>query len=144
MLWPVFFGKNLHSKKYAGYSLKNYCKRFFYYADICRALHEFREQHNLSPYELCAFLYDFAPNYVGGSKSFIIEQLPHPQNFFCTGGSEDDFFLKNKQSDSICWQSDPDALAGDMAVMYLRSPVSAFDSIWKIIPTGFNDPFLLL
>lgn len=120
---------------------KDYRKRFFYYADICRALHEFREQHHLSPYELCAFLYDFAPNYVGGSKSFLIEQLPHPKNFFCIGGSEDDFFLKNKQSDSICWQCDPDALAGDMAVMYLRSPVSAFDSIWKIVSTGFNDPF---
>lgn len=25
--------------------------------------------------------------------------------------------------------------------MYLRSPASAFDSIWKVVSTGFNDPF---
>lgn len=120
---------------------KKYRERFFYYANICRSLHEFREQHHLSPYELCAFLYDFAPNYVGGSKSFIIDKLPEPKGFFCIGGSENDFFLKNKKSNIICWQCNPEALAGDMAIMYLRSPVSALDSIWKIVSTGFNDPF---
>lgn len=28
-----------------------------------------------------------------------------------------------------------------MAIMYLLSPASAIDSIWKIVSTGFNDPF---
>ena len=120
---------------------KEYRKRFFYYADICRSLHGFREMYGLSPYELCAFLYDFAPNYLGGSKSFIIENPPEPKGFFCIGGSENDFFLKNKKSDIICWQCNSEALAGDMAIMYLRSPISAMDSIWKIVSTGFNDPF---
>lgn len=120
---------------------KNYRERFFYYADICRALLAFREQHRLSPYELYAFLYDFAPNYMGGSKSFIIDNLPEPKGFFCIGGSKDDFFLRNGKQNIICWQCNPDALAGDMAIMYLRSPVSAIDSIWKIVSTGFNDPF---
>lgn len=120
---------------------KKYRERFLYYGEICRALREFRNKHHLSPYELCAFLYDFAPKYLGGTKSYIIEKLPEPRGIFCIGGSEDDFFLKNKKSPVICWQCDPEALAGDMAIMYLRSPVSAFDSIWKVVSTGFNDPF---
>ena len=76
---------------------KEYRKRFFYYADICRSLHGFREMYGLSPYELCAFLYDFAPNYLGGSKSFIIENLPEPKGFFCNGGSENDFFIEKQK-----------------------------------------------
>ena len=32
-------------------------------------------------------------------------------------------------------------MAGDMIVMYLRSPVSAIDSIWRSVSVGFNDPF---
>lgn len=120
---------------------RHYRKRFLYYGEICRALRNFRKQHNLSPYELCAFLYDFAPKYLGGVKSYLIEKLPEPRGIFCIGGSEDDFFLKNQKSSVICWQCAPEALAGDLAIMYLRSPVSAFDSIWKVVSTGFNDPF---
>ncbi|MBP3663673.1 MAG: hypothetical protein J6J03_00780, partial [Tyzzerella sp.] len=122
-------------------SKKDYKGRFFYYGEICAALYEFREQHNMSPYELCAFLYDFAPKYVGGAGSYIIQELPEPKSAYFIGGSKDDCFLTDNPEEIACWQCNPDTMAGDMIVMYLRSPVSAIDSVWRSVSVGFNDPF---
>lgn len=74
-------------------SKKDYKGRFFYYGEICAALYEFREKHNMSPYELCAFLYDFAPKYVGGVDSYIIQEIPEPKSAYFIGGSKDDCLL---------------------------------------------------
>jgi hypothetical protein len=122
---------------------KDYRGRFFYYAKICETLKAFREIHHLSPYELCAFLYDFAPRYIGGTKSFIIpvEKLPEPKSVYFIGGAKDDAFLSKHTHTITPWQCSPDTLAGDVIVMYLRSPISAIDSIWRSVSTGFNDPF---
>lgn len=122
-------------------SKKDYKGRFFYYGEICVALYEFREKHSMSPYELCAFLYDFAPKYVGGVDSYIIQELPEPKSAYFIGGSKDDCFLTDNPEEIACWQCNPDTMAGDMIVMYLRSPVSAIDSIWRSVSVGFNDPF---
>lgn len=120
---------------------KDYEGRFYYYGEICGAFLDFREKHNMSPYELCAFLYDFAPKYIGGVDSYIIKDLPEPKCAYFIGGSKDDCFLTNNPEEIACWQCNPDTMAGDMIVMYLRSPVSAIDSIWRSVSVGFNDPF---
>lgn len=120
---------------------KDYKGRFFYYRDICESLLDFRDVHNLSPYELCAFLYDFAPKYIGGIDSYIIKDLPEPKSAFFIGGSKDDIFLDENTDKVTCWQCNPDTRAGDMIVMYLRSPISAVDSVWRSVSIGFNDPF---
>ena len=120
---------------------KNYEERFYYYEKICNTLSDFREENNLNPYELYAFLYDFAPNYVGGIKSYIVRDLPNPSSAFFIGSSPKDIFL-NYDSDIITpWQCNPDTKAGDMIAMYLTSPTSAIDSIWRSVSVGFNDPF---
>ena len=120
---------------------KDYEGRFYYYGEICGAFLDFREKHNMSPYELCAFLYDFAPKYIGGVDSYIIKDLPESKCAYFIGGSKDDCFLTNNPEEIACWQCNPDTMAGDMIVMYLRSPVSAIDSIWRSVSVGFNDPF---
>lgn len=120
---------------------KDYQGRFFYYGEICAALLNFREEHNMSPYELYAFLYDFAPKYVGGIDSYIIKNLPEPKSVFFIGGSKNDASIKNNPNTIACWQCNPDTRAGDMVVMYLRTPISAIDSIWRSVSVGFNDPF---
>lgn len=122
-------------------SRKDYKGRFFYYGDICATLHDFREKHNMSPYELCAFLYDFAPKYVGGKDGYIIQELPNPKSAYFVGGSKNDCSLSDDPEEIACWQCNPDTMAGDMIVMYLRSPVSAIDSIWRSVSVGFYDPF---
>ena len=120
---------------------KDYKGRFFYYGDICRSLYDFRINHDMSPYELCAFLYDFAPKYIGGIDSYIIQDLPQLKSAYLIGASKDDAFL-SKDNDAIRpWQCSPDTLAGDAIVMYLKSPISAIDSVWRSVSIGFNDPF---
>lgn len=95
----------------------------------------------MTPYELYAFLYDFAPKYIGGTDSYIIQSLPEPKSVFFIGGSKDDALLSENSDVISCWQCNPDTRAGDLIVMYLRSPVSAVDSIWRSVSVGFNDPF---
>lgn len=120
---------------------KDYEGRFFYYGKICEALYDFREKHNMSPYELCAFLYDFAPKYIGGIDSYIIKDIPEPKSAYFIGSSKNDPFLSNNDDTITPWQCNPDTLAGDMIVMYLKSPISAIDSVWRSVSIGFNDPF---
>lgn len=120
---------------------RDYEDRFYYYAAICVSLLDFRKHHKLSPYELCAFLYDFAPKYIGGIDSYIINDLPDPKSAFFIGGSKDDKFLSSNSDAITCWQCNPDTRAGDMIVMYLRTPISAVDSVWRSVSIGFNDPF---
>ena len=121
---------------------KNYKERVYHYSNICAALHDFRNKHEMSPYELYAFLYDFAPKYIGGSDSYIIkDQLPAPKSVFFIGGSKDDEFSGNDSDNISCWQCSPDTKAGDLIVLYLRTPISAIDSIWRSVSVGFNDPF---
>ena len=62
---------------------KDYKGRFYLYREICKVLYRFRHDNGLSPYELYAFLYDFAPKYIGGSSSYIINDLPEPKSTFC-------------------------------------------------------------
>lgn len=120
---------------------KDYRGRFYYYGDICETLLDFRVKHNMSLYELCAFLYDFAIKYIGGIDSYIIKDLSEPKSAFFIGGSKDDQFFSDSPDTITCWQCHHETLAGDMIVMYLRTPVSAVDSVWRSVPIGFNDPF---
>ena len=120
---------------------KNYKDRFYHYGDVCRTLTEFRKKNGLSLYELCAFLYDFAPNYVGGMDSYIIKDLPEPHSAYFIGAAEGDSHLLKEKDTVTSWQCSPDTRAGDMIVMYVRTPVSAINSIWRACSIGFVDPF---
>lgn len=119
----------------------DYEGRICFYEDICASLLAFRKKNNLTPYELCAFLYDFAPKYIGGLSGYLIRELPKPRSAFFVGGSKEDFFLSDRPDTVTPWQCNPDTRAGDMIVMYLRTPVSAVDSVWRSCSVGFIDPF---
>ena len=120
---------------------KDYKERFYYYKDICNALISFRDENYLSSYELYAFLYDFAPKYIGGTESYIIKDLPEPRSAYFIGAAKDDESLCKENDIVIPWQCSPDTRAGDMIVMYIRSPISAINSIWRACSIGFIDPF---
>lgn len=120
---------------------KDYKARFYFYGKISNALISFQQKHGLSSYELYAFLYDFAPNYIGGCESYIIKDLPEPRSAYFIGGSKEDAFFSEGEPILVPWQCSPNTRAGDMIVMYLRSPVSAVDSVWRSVSVGFNDPF---
>ncbi len=125
---------------------KDYKGRFFYYGEVCVAFKEFQRKHELDDYELCAFLYDFAPKYVGGSSSYIIDEdkLPEAKSAFFIGSSKKDPFYTENADAVTVWQCNPDTRAGDLIVMYLLSPDSAIRSVWRSRSIGFNDPFFYL
>ena len=100
---------------------KDYEGRYYYYGNLCKALNLFRKNNGLSLYELCAFLYDFAPNYIGGTSSFIIDDLPEPRSAFFIGGSGKDVGLPDDPSAITIWQCNEDTRAGDMILMYFRA-----------------------
>ncbi|MBQ2847275.1 MAG: hypothetical protein IJC37_01085 [Clostridia bacterium] len=120
---------------------KDYKGRFFYYGELCVAFNEFRLKHNMSPYEFCAFIYDFAPKYIGGIDSYIVKDLPSAKCAYFIGGEKDDSFLTDEDNIITPWQCNPDTMAGDNIVMYVKSPVSAINSVWRSVSPGFNDPF---
>ena len=118
-----------------------YKERILYYGDICAALYDFRIANGLSPYELCAFLYDFAPQYIGGLDSYIIKDIPEPIGAYFIGSDHNDLFLADDVDEICCWQCSTDTMPGDIIVMYMRSPVSRIDSVWRSVSSGFSDPF---
>lgn len=120
---------------------QDYKGRLFYYSAISKAFLSFMEENNLSHYELYAFLYDFAPKYIGGKDAYIIKDLPNPGAAYFIGSDRNDPFLEYYNKGITIWQCNPDTRAGDMVVMYLRTPVSAVRSIGRACSVGFIDPF---
>ena len=122
---------------------KDYKGRFYHYGEICKCFTRYRKEQGWTPYELYAFLYDFAPKYIGGIDSYIVKDLPDPRSayFIGGGGDNEDAVAENNKNSIVRWQCNPETRAGDMIVMYLRSPISAISSVWRSCSVGFNDPF---
>lgn len=121
----------------------DYKGRLWHYGELCKAFYRFRQDNNLSFYEFCAFLYDFAPKYIGGKDSYIIHDLPEPRSAFFVGGggNNEDATAEDDPNTVSFWQCNPATRAGDLIVMYLRTPISAISSIWRSKSVGFIDPF---
>ena len=121
----------------------DYLGRVWHYGELCKSFYKFRKENDLPFYDFCAFLYDFAPQYIGGKDSYIIYNLPKPKSAFFVGGGGDNMDATAEDDpDSICfWQCNANTRAGDLVVMYLRTPISAISSIWRSKSVGFVDPF---
>jgi hypothetical protein len=127
--------------------LKRYKEdRFRYYWKLCTVFSKFQEENQLSNAEFCAFLYDFAPNYLEQNK-YIEKELPQPtQVWLCGGdkGNNGDFnFLDNNSlvSQEHRWQGNVDTKKGDIIIMYCLAPRSYIHSIWRATSDGIADPF---
>lgn len=120
----------------------DYYGRFMYYGKLCNILKSFREENNFTQAELCAFLYDYAPNLILSEKPMMEEISEEPRNAYFIGSPKDEDFFETLNSDSISfWQANPDTQVGDALVMYVRSPISQIKYIWRAITPGFIDPF---
>jgi len=121
---------------------KNKRERALYYLEFCKLWNEFRKENNLTIFELCAFLYDFAPKFIGKEKE---EVLPEPTNIWITGGgvkNGDYKFLSEAKSDSNCfWSGNEDTVKGDIILMYCLSPKSSIEFVCRAVTDGIRDPF---
>lgn len=114
---------------------KDYRSRCLYYMDLCKVLYGFRIENNLTASELCAFLYDFAPNMLTTDDT---ESVNEASQVWFIGGK------KNKEEESlenIFWQANPETKKGDVLVMYEKYPISAITSVWRSFADGVVDPF---
>lgn len=115
--------------------------RCLYYNKINQALFEFRNLHGLNPHEMCAFLYDFAPNFIKDAQD---EELPTPSKvWLITANPVYDFdFIDNAKKNTVgCWGGNLNTRRGDLLLMYEPSPRSCIQSIWRAATDGFIDPF---
>lgn len=112
----------------------DYKARCMYYWGLCEILHNFRIENKLSPAELCAFLYDFAPNYIPKEKT----EIPQPGQAWFIGGKIDS---KEATLDFTFWQASPETKKGDILVHYETSPISAITCLWIAQTDGVVDPF---
>ncbi len=133
-----YFGINLPEVP-----LKRYKEeRLRYYWRLCLAFISFQEENKLTGIEFCAFLYDFAPNYISENVQNISE-LPKPTQIWLVGGNKVDFtFLDSDEiGKTSFWQGNEDTKRGDIIIMYCLSPRSFIHSIWRAITDGIADPF---
>lgn len=122
-------------------SKKDRLGKALYYGYLMRAFYEFRQLHNLSPAEMCAFLYDFGLNAIEPKES---EELPEPSKAWLIKGGKGDFEFVDQATNSAvayCWGGNLEMRKGDILLMYLLSPRSYIHSIWRALSDGFVDPF---
>lgn len=83
---------------------KDYRGRFLYYGQICEAFSQFRKEHDLTPYEFLAFLYDFAPKYIGGIDSYFVSSTNETKSAYFIGApwESDTNYGKLKGDRIIC------------------------------------------
>lgn len=112
----------------------DYKARYMYYWDLCKILHEFRIENNLSPEELCAFLYDYAPSIVAIEPT----EAPKPSQAWFIGGL---ISPEEQNLEVTFWQANPETRKGDIIVHYETSPISAITHIWIAQTDGVIDPF---
>ena len=112
----------------------DYKSRCLYYWDLCEVFYKFRLDNNLSPDELCAFLYDYAPNFIPKEKT----NIPHPAQAWFIGGKT---YPIEEKLDKTFWQANPETKKGDILIHYETSPISAITCIWIAQADGVIDPF---
>ena len=117
-------------------------ERWLYYGQLCLALQEFAGAYGLTRPGLLAFLYDFAPNYVADGLS---DELPEPRNAWLLIGGVDNGDLEwmegNHTVQQANWQGNLDMRRGDVCIMYVRAPLSATHSLWRVVEDAYEDPF---
>lgn len=143
---PNFFQCNFYGLKklvdYFELELPDYPKkndyraRCMYYWELCEMFYKFRMDNDLSPEELCAFIYDFAPNVIGEQP---IAELPEPTNAWFIGG-----VLQNEDKNPnyvSSWQANSETKRGDILIQYETAPISAITAIRIATTDGIIDPF---
>lgn len=111
----------------------DYKARCMYYWSLCAVFYRFRTENELSPAELCAFLYDFAPNFMPKEET----NIPQPTQAWCIGGLID----KNELFITTFWQANPETNKGDILIHYETAPISAITRVWIAQTDGVIDPF---
>lgn len=116
--------------------------RLLLYNELNNNIVKFANENNLTKEETCACIYDFAFMLLEEDKKQI--EIPEPTNIWLTGGSKEDYhtFLENLiQGAKSVWTCNENTRRGDIIIMYVRSPYSCIQSIWRADIDGVYTPF---
>lgn len=116
--------------------------RLLLYKELNNNIIHFAEENDLTPEETCACIYDYAFLLLENEKNQ--NELPEPTNIWLTGGSKGDYktFLQNPiEGAKSVWTCNENTKRGDIIVMYVLSPYSCIQSIWRADIDGVYTPF---
>jgi len=116
--------------------------RLLLYNDLNNNIKQFSQEYDLTIEETCACLYDFAFLLLEDGQSQ--DELPEPTNIWLAGGSKEDYkiFLANPiQGEKSVWTCHENTKRGDIIIMYVLSPHSCIQSIWRADIDGVYTPF---
>lgn len=117
--------------------------RLLLYNNLNENIKKFAKDNDLTPEETCACIYDFALMFID-EKNENDTELPEPTNIWLTGGSKGDYkaFLENpvKGAKSV-WTCNENTKRGDIIIMYVLSPYSCIQSVWRADIDGVYTPF---
>lgn len=116
-----------------------YFDRCAYYFQMCVALHAFRIENNLSPAELCAFLFHYQIEEIRQQISLSAkEEMPQPSQAWYLVGN---YYEEEAEMNCGYWQASPETRRGDILFFYEKLPVKAINAYWRATEDGFIDPF---
>lgn len=116
--------------------------RLLLYNDVNNNIANFAEKNELTIEETCACIYDFA--FMLLEENEIQGELPEPTNIWLTGGSKEDyktFLQKPIKGEKSVWACNENTKRGDIIIMYVLSPYSCIQSIWRADIDGVYTPF---
>ncbi|GAB3577519.1 hypothetical protein GCM10027578_45340 [Spirosoma luteolum] len=116
--------------------------RLLLYKQINENIEIFSKENNLTIEETCACIYDFSFMLLEENKDY--SELPEPTNIWLTGGSKEDYqtFLQNPvEGEKSAWTCNENTRRGDIIIMYVLSPYSCIQSIWRADIDGIYTPF---
>ena len=118
----------------------SYKDRALYYLALCDALSEFRKANELSPAELCAFLYDMERQ--SYDSSLQENDTTYPRVWFLVGGKHG----RETTAKTMFWEGNTEIRKGDICVFYETSKTgtknkSSISGIWVAKSDGRIDPF---
>ncbi|WP_195662458.1 type I restriction endonuclease subunit R [Bacteroides congonensis] len=113
----------------------DYKSRCMYYWELCKVFYLFRTKNNLTPDELSAFMYDYAPNLLHTEKK---SEIPQPSQAWFIGGLIRGY---GEQWTTGFWQSNQETKKGDILIHYETAPISAITCLWIAQVDGVIDPF---
>jgi len=116
--------------------------RLLLYNELNKNITKFAEENKLTREETCACVYDFAFMLLEEEKNQT--EIPEPTNIWLTGGSKEDYktFLENPvESAKSVWTCNENTKRGDIIIIYVRSPYSCIQSIWRADIDGVYTPF---
>jgi len=116
--------------------------RLLLYIELNEAILKFANENQLTIGETCACIYDFAFMLLKEANEQV--EIPEPTNIWLTGGSKEDYktFLEKPVNGlKSVWTCNENTKRGDIIIMYVLSPYSCVQSIWRADIDGVYTPF---